>query len=252
MDSMFNGASTFNQNISEWDTSKVTRMENMFESASAFNQDIGGDDGWDTTNVTDMSAMFRDATAFNQDISMWETDNVTDMGYMFRYAEAFNQSLGAWNVENVSDFNYMFDDTGLSIVNYDALLNGWSVQTLNVSDYFRASAYYSDAGLSARNILTDVYGWTITSDGYIDTNTPDTVAPTIILLGDATVTITQGEAYVDAGAIGKDDRDGAFAATVISNDVDVHTAGTYTIVYSAADLAGNTASSTETRTVIIE
>lgn len=33
---MFNGATAFNQNISTWDTSKVTFMDSMFTGASAF------------------------------------------------------------------------------------------------------------------------------------------------------------------------------------------------------------------------
>ena len=43
--------STFNGDISKWDTGKVTSMFYMFYSASAFNQDIGS---WNTAQVTDM------------------------------------------------------------------------------------------------------------------------------------------------------------------------------------------------------
>ena len=37
----FGGRSTFNADISRWDTGKVTYMYHMFYQASAFNQDIG-------------------------------------------------------------------------------------------------------------------------------------------------------------------------------------------------------------------
>ena len=37
----FGAKSTFNGDISKWDTGKVTTMRYMFYSASAFNQDIG-------------------------------------------------------------------------------------------------------------------------------------------------------------------------------------------------------------------
>ena len=47
----FGGKSTFNGDISKWDTGKVTTMYYMFSSASAFNQDIGS---WNTAQVTDM------------------------------------------------------------------------------------------------------------------------------------------------------------------------------------------------------
>ena len=48
----FGGKSTFNCDISKWNTEKVTNMGYMFYSASAFNQDIGS---WNTAQVTTMN-----------------------------------------------------------------------------------------------------------------------------------------------------------------------------------------------------
>ena len=51
----FGGKSTFNGDISKWNTEKVTSMYDMFYSASAFNQDIGS---WNTAQVTTMNICF--------------------------------------------------------------------------------------------------------------------------------------------------------------------------------------------------
>ena len=51
----FGDKSTFNGDISKWNTGKVTTMDHMFYYASAFNQDIGS---WNTAKVTDMNVCF--------------------------------------------------------------------------------------------------------------------------------------------------------------------------------------------------
>ena len=72
----FFGKTTFNGDLSRWDTSEVTSMQNMFTHASAFNQDIGG---WNTEKVMNMYGMFEEASAFNQDIGRWNTEKVENM-----------------------------------------------------------------------------------------------------------------------------------------------------------------------------
>ena len=61
MDGLFNNNSSFNTDISFWDTTAVTNMRNMFFGASIFNQNIGS---WDTSNVTNMEEMFNVAREF--------------------------------------------------------------------------------------------------------------------------------------------------------------------------------------------
>ena len=112
MKEMFLGASSFNGkfNVSTWDVSKITTMDQMFNGASAFNQDIGG---WNTSSVTTMEYMFRNTNSFNQDIGEWDVSNVTNMGNMFWISnggsESFSQDLSSWCVDNIgsepSNFN---------------------------------------------------------------------------------------------------------------------------------------------------
>jgi surface protein len=57
-------------------------MRAMFDGATSFNQDLSG---WGTAKVTDMSYMFYGATSFNGNISGWDTSKVTDMhGMLYR------------------------------------------------------------------------------------------------------------------------------------------------------------------------
>jgi len=124
--SMFERATAFNYDISEWDVSSVTDMSEMFYLATTFNQDIGS---WDTSNVTDMGGMFYQASAFNQDIGSWNTANVTNMDTMFYEASAFNQDIGSWNTANVTSMFFMFTRTS-----FNQNIGGWNtanVQTMS-------------------------------------------------------------------------------------------------------------------------
>ena len=105
MRALFQDRSSFNVDISTWDTSSVTDMAGMFWDATSFNQDISK---WNTAAVTKMGAMFYIAESFNQDISNWNTAAVTDMGNMFYKAYVFNQDISKWNTGAVTHMNRMF------------------------------------------------------------------------------------------------------------------------------------------------
>ncbi|MBO0322505.1 BspA family leucine-rich repeat surface protein [Muricauda sp. CAU 1633] len=110
---MFYGATLFNGDISDWDTTNVTNMGGMFGLAESFNQDISFKEGtgsWNTSNVTNMGSMFFRATSFNQDIGNWDTSEVTDMSFMFVGVTEFNHYIGDWNTTKVTSMAAMFND----------------------------------------------------------------------------------------------------------------------------------------------
>lgn len=102
---MFEGCINFNQNISGWETSKITDMSNMFKGCTTFNRDLSR---WNVESVTDMSGMFWGCTTFNQDLTAWKHVNVTSMKNMFRDCYSFNRPLNTWSVSKVTDMSYMF------------------------------------------------------------------------------------------------------------------------------------------------
>ena len=145
---------TFNQDISKWNTSKVTLARAIFTNTSAFNQDIN------TKTVTVNGNTYQ----------AWDTSLITDMRDIFGNAVAFNQSINNWNVSNVTAIsNFMLGKTDLnySAANYDALLIGWASRPVkpNLSINF-GTIKRTAASTAARAILTSApNNWTIVDGG---------------------------------------------------------------------------------------
>ena len=155
------GATSFNQNVSSWDTASVTNMSAMFQFASAFNN--GGAalettaGGWDTASVSNMSAMFQFASAFINNVSTWNTTNVTDMSYMFFDATDFNQSVTGWNTSSVTTVAAMFD--GASAFNQN--VSAWDTSSItNMGYMFEFASAFNNGGAA---LETTVGGWNTSS-----------------------------------------------------------------------------------------
>ena len=175
MYSMFSDATSFNGDISAWDTSSVTDMGYMFSDATSFNGDISG---WDTSNVTDMGGMFRNATSFNGDISGWDTSNVTDMSKMFDGASSFNRDISGWNTSVVTNMHRMF----AGAVNFNQDISGWNTSSVtdmsrmflgagsfdqnlgswnigNISALNPMQSMLDNSGMSPQNLNATLIGW---------------------------------------------------------------------------------------------
>ena len=163
---MFFNTHNFNQDIGDWDVSNVLSMDSMFFAATSFNQDIGD---WNVSNVVNMFQMFSNAFWFNQNISCWDVSSVTTMWGMFNDAGMFNQDLGSWNVSKVAVMTNMFKDVTLSTPNYDSLLIGWSSlpSLQGYVNFHGGNSKYNSTTIDERQILIDVYNWTITDGGVV-------------------------------------------------------------------------------------
>lgn len=116
--------------------------------------------------------------------------------------------------------------------------NGTGGGTPTVTPSNTATSTTTDPGSSATSTATS-------------TNPVDITVPTITLNGNASMSLTVGDAYSEQGASASDDIDGDLTGDiVISGSVDTATAGEYEVTYSVSDSAGNSTSATRAVTVV--
>ncbi|MDP3970889.1 MAG: DUF5011 domain-containing protein [bacterium] len=159
-----------------------------------------------------------------------------------------------------------------------------TVQGLSPDSVECAVIYTDDGATATDNIDGDVSGNIITDTSDVETDTPgtytveysvtdlsnndvtatrtvtvaDTTDPSIILTGDDTVTVKQGDSYTDGGATAADTCDSNIAIAssptgtleTDSSDVNTDEVGSYTVTYTATDASSNVATTTRTVNVI--
>jgi surface protein len=158
MSYMFNNALKFSTSIAEWDVSKVKNFEGMFyqsiSGGSSFNGNLSK---WNTGSVTSMNKMFASRnwsayTSFNNpSIATWNTSNVRNMHmmfgngnnafyYSFNRVVQFDQEISNWNwdISSVTDMARMF----ASATNFrDAGIRKWIVRSDTITtDMFQSTA----------------------------------------------------------------------------------------------------------------
>ena len=115
---------SFNSDITTWNVSNVTDFANVFANTTIFNQDINS---WNLSNATTTKNMFGDSV-FDRDISSWNLSNVTEMTGMFRGSQ-FNQNISSWNVTKVTDMTNMF----LNNTVFNQNIRNWNVSSSTVT-----------------------------------------------------------------------------------------------------------------------
>ena len=163
MSSMFEGASKFNRVINVWNTSNVVDMSSMFKDAVLFQASVSS---WNVSNVINMTSMFQGASRFNGVLINWKPTSVTNMSSMFQNASAFNKDIGNWDVSNVTTMTNMLNYSGISIPNFDAILNGWASRSVQTNVTLGAeNLLYDNDGLPGYHILTNPpNNWVITAN----------------------------------------------------------------------------------------
>ena len=100
------GADLEELNVSAWDTSGATKMNNMFGGCNMLRRlDLSG---WNVSKVTDMYMMFYGCHEFESDLSKWNVSKVKDMNSMFEECTKFNSDLSGWDVSRVENVSDMF------------------------------------------------------------------------------------------------------------------------------------------------
>ena len=134
--------------LSSFNTSQVTSMDDMFEGCPITSLDLSS---FDTSQVTDMNAMFRSCYKLTSlDLSSFDTSKVTDMNYMFAGCSKLTSlDLSNFDTANVSDMRSMFREcsslTSLDLSSFD------TSQVPSINNMFRDCSSLTSLDLSSFN-----------------------------------------------------------------------------------------------------
>ena len=166
---LFKDNTTFNLDISKWNTSRVQYMAYTFQNASSFNQDLST---WNTSSVilnSDFStgagsqtiepswpaliqlkeivalykanhnAVDSNGTLYSSLIINFDTSSITNMSRLFYNDTNFDLNISAWNTSNVTDLSYLF--SGASSFNQD--ISAWNTSNVTnmISTFYGAVSF---------------------------------------------------------------------------------------------------------------
>ncbi|GAA0729991.1 hypothetical protein GCM10009430_40780 [Aquimarina litoralis] len=259
MTEMFARATSFNQDLSNWDMSKVSSLREMFRQNFGYDQSLGD---WDISSVTDMRNMLFSSGLstenYDQTLIGWATLDADEtqipLGITFNAGNS-TYCLGesARNTLLSAPYNWIINDMGQACIDPVITLLGDNPQVIEKGDtYTELGAevtYGATLTINSASVNTNQEGsYTVTYDA-VNTvsgatatqvtrtvDVVDTTAPVITLNGANPQTIELGAGYTELGATTDDG-----SAISINTSEFMDAIGSYTIYYDAMDAAGNIA-----------
>ena len=206
--------------IDQWGSLAWETLESAF--TNCFYLDILATDTPNISNVDSMYEAFTNCrtlgTANSLDFSGWNTSNVTDMEGTFSGASKFNTAtIQNWNLSSLTTAKKMLNNTGLSIENYDKILQGWATLSGRESRIPRnitlGALNVGYGNPTYRDILRNTYAWTFQRDIYQGieedkfitrwtVTTDDLSIPIYMLDTDNNYTVDWGDKTIESGFTG--------------------------------------------------
>ncbi len=156
------------------DLSQATNLFCMFYKATSFNGDISN---WNTQGVTDMSGMLQGSKSFNQDISSWNLNSLTDADQMLKGTNIsdslYSKILREWasnpNTPEQIPFNsgLSYNSDSATVAAHEILVKkGWEMGDLKGGKPLPISLYAFSAKPASKGVLLEWVSLTEINNDY--------------------------------------------------------------------------------------
>ena len=229
--------SNYNQPLESWNVSNVINMSFMFNNSS-FNKPLAN---WNLVNVDHLDNMFSNSS-FNQPLSNWNVSNIFTMSNMFQNNTSFDQDISSWQFTNCVQLEGFLNNSGLSIANYDLLLN--SLNNQNIPPLTLGALNLIYCNFADRNVLTNVKGWNIQGDTGIPTQ--------VTSPNDIIITANEGLCEVTNIDLGTAIGQSCSGFTITNNAPSIFPKGNTIVTWTLTTDTGTIVTSNQNITVLIE
>ena len=167
MSSMFNGATSFNQDLTSWDVSNVTNMSNMFHNSTSFDRNLAA---WDISSVTNIVNILdytgMSVTNYNSTLNGWALETVNSSLLFAGYGLIYSPN-GKTGHDTLKD-TYLWSFYGDAYVSEDIIKTN--------TDYtFTINAFSDFSSGDYQLYYNSKYSSTVTYDNQVDTTIQFTI-----------------------------------------------------------------------------